>query len=388
MTTSDATSDDDALDIAVTETDVVPVALGDRAYDIHIGAGLLDFAGDDIAAVLARPKTLIVTDENVARLHLDTLADSLALADIAFDTVVLPAGEATKSFDHLRQLCGRILDAGLERHDAVIAFGGGVIGDITGFAAAIVRRGMKFIQIPTTLLAQVDSSVGGKTGINTAQGKNLIGAFHQPALVLADTEVLDTLPERELKAGYAEVLKYALLGDAAFFHWLRQQGPALLAGDGNARRHAIATSCRMKAAIVTADERESGRRALLNLGHTFGHALEAALGYDGTLLHGEAVAIGMAQAFRFSERLGLCPAGAADDVAAHLQAVGLPTGLKELHNRLPSAEELTAIMHQDKKAEGGKLVFVLARGIGEAFISHDVAEADVVAFLQEELARP
>ena len=388
MTTSDATSGDDALDIAVTETDVVPVALGDRAYDIQIGAGLLDFAGDDIAAVLARPRTLIVTDENVAKLHLDTLAGSLSMADIAFDTIVLPAGEATKSFDHLRQLCGRMLDAGLERHDAVIAFGGGVIGDITGFAAAIVRRGMRFIQIPTTLLAQVDSSVGGKTGINTAHGKNLIGAFHQPALVLADTEVLDTLPERELKAGYAEVLKYALLGDAAFFHWLRAHGPALLAGDMDARRHAIAVSCRMKAAIVAADERESGRRALLNLGHTFGHALEAALGYDGTLLHGEAVAIGMAQAFRFSERLGLCPTGAAAEVAAHLRAVGLPTGLKELHNRLPSAEQLTAIMHQDKKAEGGKLVFVLARGIGEAFISHDVAEADVAAFLQEELARP
>ena len=388
MTTSDPNPGDDALDIAVTETDMVPVALGDRAYDIQIGAGLLDFAGDDIAAVLARPRTLIVTDENVAKLHLDTLADSLSMADIAFDTVVLPPGEATKSFDHLRELCGRILDAGLERHDAVIAFGGGVIGDITGFAAAIVRRGMKFIQIPTTLLAQVDSSVGGKTGINTAQGKNLIGAFHQPALVLADTEVLDTLPERELKAGYAEVLKYALLGDAAFFHWLCTHGPALLAGDMDARRHAIAVSCRMKAAIVAADERESGRRALLNLGHTFGHALEAALGYDGTLLHGEAVAIGMAQAFRFSERLGLCPAGAAAEVAAHLQAVGLPTGLKELHNRLPSAEELTAIMHQDKKAEGGRLVFVLARGIGEAFIARDVSEGDVIAFLSEELARP
>ncbi len=377
--------DMDAPDIAVTETMVVPVALGERSYDIHIGAGLLDFAGSDIADVLARPKTLVVTDEHVAKLHLPALAESLADADIAFDTVILPPGEATKSFAQLQALVERILEAGLERNDAVIAFGGGVIGDLVGFAAAIARRGMPFIQIPTTLLAQVDSSVGGKTGINSRLGKNLIGAFHQPILVLADTAVLDTLPRRELLAGYAEVAKYGLLGDAAFFAWLEQNGRALLDGDLPARQTAIARCCEMKAAIVAADEREAGQRALLNLGHTFGHALEAALDYDGTLLHGEAVAIGMAQAFRFSERLGLCATGLAERVAAHLASVGLPTDLSGLRERLPDAAGLLAFMRQDKKAKQGRLVFVLVRDIGEAFLAADVEENELLAFLQDEL---
>jgi 3-dehydroquinate synthase len=376
----------DAPDISVTETLVVPVELGERAYEIQIGAGLLEFAGSDIAEHLPREKTLIITDENVAGLHLPVLEDSLRDAGIAFESVILPPGEATKCFARLEAVVERILEAGLERNDAVIAFGGGVIGDLAGFAAAIARRGMNFIQIPTTLLAQVDSSVGGKTGINSRLGKNLIGAFHQPRLVLADTAVLDTLPRRELLAGYAEVVKYGLLGDAAFFAWLEEHGQALLDGDMAARQKAIARSCEMKAEIVAADEREAGRRALLNLGHTFGHALEAALGYDGTLLHGEAVAIGMAQAFRFSERLGLCERGLAERVAAHLASVGLPVDLSGLRGRLPDAAGLLSYMRQDKKARQGRLVFILVRGIGEAFISADVSEKELLAFLEEELA--
>jgi len=376
---------DEGLDVAVCGTETVRVALGERAYDIQIGEGLLDFAGEALAEVLPRPRTLVITDENVARLHLPALMESLETFDIEAGTLVLPAGEATKSFARLQEVTDAILDAELERSDLIVAFGGGVIGDLAGFAAAVTRRGMGFVQIPTTLLAQVDSSVGGKTGINCVHGKNLIGAFHQPALVLADTAVLDTLPRRELLAGYAEVVKYGLLGDADFFGWLEENGTALLDGDMEARQKAIAHCCRMKADVVAADEREAGRRALLNLGHTFGHALEAALGYDGTLLHGEAVAIGMAQAFRFSERLGLCPAGEADRVAAHLRAAGLPVDVRAIHNRLPGPEELVAIMRQDKKAKGGRLVFILARGIGEAFIAEDIDAGAVTAFLREDM---
>ncbi len=377
----------EGLDVAVCGTETVRVALGDRAYDIQIGEGLLDFAGEALAEVLPRPRTLVVTDENVARLHLPALLESLETFDIEAGTLVLPAGEATKSFARLQEVTDAILAAELERSDFIVAFGGGVIGDLAGFAAAVTRRGMGFVQIPTTLLAQVDSSVGGKTGINCRHGKNLIGAFHQPALVLADTAVLDTLPRRELLAGYAEVVKYGLLGDADFFCWLEMHGTALLDGDMDARQTAIAHCCRMKADVVAADEREAGRRALLNLGHTFGHALEAALGYDGTLLHGEAVAIGMAQAFRFSERLGLCPEGEADRVAAHLRAAGLPVDVRAIHNRLPGPEELVAIMRQDKKAKGGRLVFILARGIGEAFIAEDVDAGAVTDFLREDMER-
>jgi len=378
---------DEGLDVAVCGTETVRVALGERTYDIQIGEGLLDFAGEALAEVLPRPRTLVVTDENVARLHLPALLESLETFDIEAGTLVLPAGEATKSFARLQEVTDAILAAELERSDLIVAFGGGVIGDLAGFAAAVTRRGMGFVQIPTTLLAQVDSSVGGKTGINCRHGKNLIGAFHQPALVLADTAVLDTLPRRELLAGYAEVVKYGLLGDADFFGWLEKNGTALLDGDMEARQKAIAHCCRMKADVVAADEREAGRRALLNLGHTFGHALEAALGYDGTLLHGEAVAIGMAQAFRFSERLGLCPSGEADRVAAHLLAAGLPVDVRAIHNRLPGPEELVAIMRQDKKAKGGRLVFILARGIGDAFIAEDIDAGAVAEFLREDMER-
>ncbi len=371
---------------AMDNTTVRVAAPGWPDYDIRIGPALLQQAGELIAPLLARPRTFVITDENVARLHLDTLQQSLNAAGIAHEVLVLPAGEATKSWENLQGVVEAILAAELERGDHIIAFGGGVIGDLAGFAAAIARRGMPFIQIPTTLLAQVDSSVGGKTGINSpTHGKNLIGAFHQPAIVIADTGVLKTLPRRELLAGYAEVVKYGLLGDAGFFGWLEEHGEQVLALEPEAIAHAVATSCRAKAAIVSEDAREKGRRALLNLGHTFGHALEAALGYDGTLLHGEGVAIGMAQAFRFSERLGICPPGRAERVAAHLAAAGLPTDVRAIHNRLPAAEELLALMRQDKKAQGGRLVFILARDIGEAFIARDVAEQDVLAFLRDEL---
>ena len=354
-------------------------------YDIHIGPGLLRRAGDMIAPLLTRPKTLVVTDENVARHHLPALRESLNAAGIDHDVIMLPPGEASKSWQRLEEVVGTVLAHKLERNDHIIAFGGGVIGDLAGFAAAIARRGMPFVQIPTTLLAQVDSSVGGKTGINSPHGKNLVGAFHQPSVVIADTGALATLPRRELLAGYAEVVKYGLLGDAGFFAWLEEHDTDVLALRPEAVMRAVATSCRAKAAIVTQDARERGVRALLNLGHTFGHALEAALGYDGTLLHGEAVAIGMVQAFRFSERLGLCPQGRAARVAAHLSAVGLPTDVRAIHNRLPAPEDLLALMRQDKKAQGGKLVFVLARDIGEAFIARDVSESDVLAFLRDEL---
>ena len=374
----------DGLEPSVCATETLRVSLGARSYDIEIGAGLLDFAGASVAELLERPKSLIVTDENLARLHLDALRESLEAAGVEASALVLPAGEATKSWQRLQEVVSAILEAGLERSDLIIAFGGGVIGDLAGFAAAITRRGMGFIQIPTTLLAQVDSSVGGKTGINCRHGKNLVGAFHQPALVLADTELLDTLPRRELLAGYAEVVKYGLLGDAAFFSWLEEAGEGLLEGDMEARQRAIAHCCRMKAEVVAADEREGGSRALLNLGHTFGHALEAALGYDGTLLHGEAVAIGMAQAFRFSKRLGLCPPEAVRRVEAHLASVGLPVDARAIHNRLPGPEALVEIMRQDKKAKGGRLVFILARDIGEAFIAADVDAGQVADFLREE----
>ena len=365
----------------------VRVRLDERSYDILIGRGLLAAAGERIRPLLRRPVTAIVTDETVAGLHLAALEGSLAAAGIASRAVVLPPGEATKCWSQLARLCDERLAAGIERSDHIVAFGGGVIGDLAGFAAAVLRRGVGFVQVPTTLLAQVDSSVGGKTGINSAHGKNLIGAFHQPALVIADTGLLDTLPPRELAAGYAEVAKYGLLGDAAFFAWLEANLDALLAGDEAARVHAVRTSCAAKAAVVAEDEREAGRRALLNLGHTFGHALEAATGYSQTLLHGEAVAIGMVLAFRYSQRCGLCPAGTAERVAGHLGRAGLPTSLAALAGRLPGAAELVAVMRQDKKAEAGRLTFILARGIGEAFVERAVDEAEVARFLAEELDR-
>jgi 3-dehydroquinate synthase len=365
----------------------VAVGLGGRSYHILIGDGLIASAGMHVRPLLPRPFTAIVTDENVARLHLPALQAALKAHGIDASAIILPPGEKTKSFAELASLCDKLLAAGIERQDKIMALGGGVIGDLSGFAAAILRRGVGLIQVPTSLLAQVDSSVGGKTGINSVHGKNLIGAFKQPELVLADLAVLDTLPPRELAAGYAEVAKYGLLGDAPFFEWLEANAALIMRGDAEARAYAVGKSCAAKAAIVMADETEQGARALLNLGHTFGHALEAATGYSSRLLHGEGVAIGMVQAFRFSERLGHCGKGTSERVARHLQSVGLPTRVSDIEGQLPSAAEFLTLMHQDKKAEGGALTFILARGIGQAFIAKAVPEADVMDFLAEDMKR-
>ena len=351
----------------------VKVELGERAYDIEIGTGFLAKAGDMIAAQLGKRKCAIVTDENVAALHLAKLQQSLDKAGLDHETIVLAPGEATKNFVPLASACEKLLQTQIERDDLIIAFGGGVIGDLAGFAASILRRGMRFVQIPTTLLSQVDSSVGGKTGINTPQGKNLIGTFHQPSLVIIDTDVLETLPERELKAGYAEVVKYGLIDDAAFFTWLEDNGERLLSGDLQARTHAIATSCRSKARIVAQDERESGVRALLNLGHTFGHALEAFANYDGSLLHGEGISIGMVMAYELSEQLGLCKKGATARVEQHFKTVGLPTRISDISTKDgPHADALLNAMAQDKKVKDGKLVFIMARDIGDSYIDNDI----------------
>ena len=365
----------------------VNVALGERSYDVLIGPGLLAEAGALIAARLGKVKCGIVTDENVARHHLAALEASLKAAGLNAQPVILKPGEATKSFRELAPLCERLLEMGLERGDIVVPFGGGVIGDLAGFAAGILRRGVRFVQVPTSLLAQVDSSVGGKTGINTPQGKNLIGVFHQPSLVIADTNVLTTLPAREMRAGYAEVAKYGLLGDASFFAWLEKNWPAIFANGGPPLSHAVETSVSAKSAIVARDETETGDRALLNLGHTFGHALEAWTGYSDRLLHGEGVAIGMAQAFRFSEELGLCPAGSSDRVTRHLKAVGLPTRIGDIPGGKVDCDELVRLMGQDKKVQQRKLTFILVRGIGEAFIARDVPPDKVRAFLRQEIER-
>lgn len=363
----------------------INVALGERSYDITIADGLLAHAGRTIAPLLTRPVTAIVTDENVAHHHLKTLTDSLTRAGIRHTSIILPAGEASKSYIRLAQVCDDIIAAGIERNDRIIALGGGVIGDLAGFAAAIVRRGIDFIQIPTSLLAQVDSSVGGKTGINSRHGKNLVGAFHQPVAVLADINLLNTLPARELASGYAEVAKYGLLGDAEFFGWLEENAPRIFAGDPQARIQAIRTSCQAKADIVARDEREAGDRALLNLGHTFGHALESATGYSDKLLHGEGVAIGMAQAFRFSEKLGICAPGAAARVKKHLKSVGLPTDVSGIRAHLPDAAGLVEIMRQDKKAEAGRINFILVKDVGSAYIDKTIEEDGLVKFLEAEL---
>jgi 3-dehydroquinate synthase len=363
--------------------DTVTVGLGDRSYDILVGAGLLADAGTLVGAALRRPRTFVVTDANVAALHLETLLDALKGAGIEAGVHVLPAGEQTKSFTHLEALLGAMLDARLERRDRVIALGGGVIGDLTGFAASILRRGIGFIQIPTTLLSQVDSSVGGKTGINTRQGKNLVGTFHQPSLVLADTTVLDTLPRRELGAGYAEVLKYGLIRDAGFFQWLEEHGAEVMAGDPAARAYAVATSCQAKADVVAADEFETGERALLNLGHTFGHALEAETGYGDRLLHGEGVAIGMVLAFELSARLGLCDPQAPATVRRHLRMLNLPASPADIPGPPLAARALIDHMAQDKKVTDGRITFVLARAIGEAFLTNEV-DTDVVEDLLNE----
>jgi len=365
----------------------VSVELGSRSYGITIADGLLAHAGEAVAPLLARPLTTIVTDENIARHHLGTLTTSLDKAGVKHTSIILPAGESTKSYAQLAKVCDGLIAAGMERNDRIIAFGGGVIGDLAGFAAAIVRRGIGFIQIPTSLLAQVDSSVGGKTGINSPHGKNLVGAFHQPVAVLADINVLNTLPGRELAAGYAEVAKYGLLGDAQFFSWLEENAQRIFSGDPQARVQAIRTSCEAKAAIVARDEKEAGDRALLNLGHTFGHALESATGYSDKLLHGEGVAIGMAQAFRFSEQLGICRPGAAARMENHLRSVGLPTSVSGIRQHLPDAHGLVKIMRQDKKAEAGRINFVLVKDVGHAYIDKTIEEDGLIRFLEAEFKR-
>jgi 3-dehydroquinate synthase len=361
----------------------VRVDLGERSYDIHIGPDLLAYAGGAMKPLLKQKRVFIVTDENVAARHLKMLQTALDAEKIAHTTEILPPGESTKDFAHLERLLDRMQEAGCERSTTIVAFGGGVIGDLAGFAAAILLRGVPFIQIPTTLLAQVDSSVGGKTAIDTRWGKNLVGAFYQPRLVLADIGLLATLPEREVKAGYAEIVKYGLIDNLEFFGWLEKNGAALLAGDLEARRYAVSMSCMSKAEIVAEDERESGKRALLNLGHTFAHAFETEAGYGDLLLHGEAVSIGMVAAFMLSVRLGLCPQGDLDRLRRHLVATQMPVRLPAMNGRPWDAARLVEHMGSDKKVKDGKIGFILAGGIGQAFQSHDVPTGEAMAVLQD-----
>ncbi|MEX2453059.1 MAG: 3-dehydroquinate synthase [Rhodospirillaceae bacterium] len=368
------------------DTETLRVELGDRSYEILIGAGLIADAGRAIRDTVGARKCWIVSDDTVAPLYLEPLRAALGAAGLTAESIILPAGEATKSFASVERVVNAVLDGAPERSSTLIALGGGVVGDIAGFAASVILRGINFVQIPTTLLSQVDSSVGGKTGINTRHGKNLAGAFYQPRLVIADTAVLDTLPRRELLAGYAEVVKYGLIRDAGFFAWLERHGPTLVAGDSQARKFAVRESCAAKAAIVVADERENDVRALLNFGHTFGHALEAETGYSGEMLHGEAVSIGMAMAFELSEFLDLCPAESVGRVKAHFAEVGLPTALPTAQGRRWDAATLVRHMGHDKKVRDGRVTFILARGIGEAFIARDVDLGDVERLLAGRIA--
>ena len=367
------------------QNQTVEVTLGKRSYDILIGSGLVVSAGKEIARRFPGKRVVVVTDENVAALHLGMLTQSLRDSGIDVVPIVVKAGEKSKCFETLEAVTSNILDNRMERGDFVIAFGGGVVGDLAGFAAGIVRRGMNLIQIPTSLLAQVDSSVGGKTGIDTRQGKNLIGVFYQPKLVIADTEILDTLPEREFRAGYAEVAKYGLINQPDFFEWLEKNWKQIFLG-GHERVEAIARSCRSKADVVAHDERETGERALLNLGHTFGHALETVTNYDSNrLVHGEGVAIGMVLAHQFSNFLGLCPADVATRVETHLNSVGLPVALQDVPGGVPDAETLMKIISQDKKVEHGSLTFILTRGLGQSFIAKNVPPEKVLTFLKQKL---
>ncbi len=356
-------------------TELIHIGLGPRSYNVHVAPGIAAQAGA-LLKPFARGVVPVVTDNNVAKFHAAGVIGSLRAAGLEPRLVTLEPGEQIKSFAGLEKLCSLLIDSGVERGGLIVALGGGVIGDLAGLAAGLVKRGLDFAQIPTTLLAQVDSSVGGKTAIDMPQGKNLVGLFHQPKAVIADTSLLATLPRRELLSGYAEVVKYGALGDLQFFAWLEANAPKLLGGQSDAVVRAVAHCVRMKAAIVARDEREAGDRALLNLGHTFGHALETAIGYSGVLLHGEAVAIGMVMAFRLSAKLGLCPHADGDRVGHHLQAVGLPVSLDSVSPR-PSTDELLAHMMHDKKATGGKLTFVLVRGLGKAVVSDDVPLAAV-----------
>ena len=363
----------------------VSVDLGKRSYDVLVGEGLLAEAAQYISPLLKQDRVFIVTDEHIAPLHLEFLERSLCDSGISFETMVLPAGDRTKNFTHLRKLIEELLTRKIERSSTIVALGGGVIGDLAGFAASITLRGIDYIQIPTTLLAQVDSSVGGKTAINTEHGKNLVGMFHQPRLVLADITTLDTLPQREFLAGYAEIVKYGLINDPEFFSWLEGHGSALRDGDRPGRIHAVVTSCRAKAEIVAADEREAGQRALLNLGHTFGHALEAETGFSDMLLHGEGVALGMSMAFDLSVRMGLCPAEDSARVHSHFAAIGLNTNLDHIQGISWQSETLLDHMRRDKKIKDGRMTFVLVEGIGRAFLSRDVAQQDLIATLEDSI---
>ena len=366
-------------------TNTVHVNLPGRAYDIEIGPGVVTLAAARIGAMTKRRHVAIITDDNVERFHLGKLEAHLHDAGFTTAAISVPQGEVSKGWAQLERCTEWLLSQKVERGDVVVAFGGGIVGDLAGFAAAIMRRGVRFVQIPTTLLAQVDSSVGGKTGINSPMGKNLIGAFHQPSLVLADTDFLETLPARDFLSGYGEVVKYGLLGDADFFAWLENNATAMAAGDTDARVHAVTRSCEMKAAIVMRDETEQGDRALLNLGHTFCHALEAATGYSDRLLHGEGVAIGCALAFDLSAQLGLCSQESPSRVRAHLAAMGMKTNLSDIPGDLPDAPALLELMGQDKKVKDGQLRFILARSIGDAFITSDVPTEAVLKTLNDQL---
>ena len=364
----------------------IKVPLDKRAYYIEIGQGLLSNAAQYILPLLHRRKVVIVTDKNVSALHSKTLVDSLDAAGIFHSTLTLPPGEATKSWAFLQETVEFLLKERVERADVVIALGGGVIGDLVGFAAAILRRGVRFVQVPTSLLAQVDSSVGGKTGINTSEGKNLVGAFHQPCLVLVDVDVLKTLDQRDFMSGYGEVVKYGLLGNEVFFSWLEKNGSAIFMGDTEARLEAIRMSCQIKVDIVIKDETEQGDRALLNLGHTFGHALEAATGYSNRLLHGEGVAIGCVLAFELSARLGLCSQEAPLRLRSHLRTMGMKIDISDIKGSLPNSVELLSIMAQDKKVVDGKLNFILVKDIGKSFIMSDIDEDIILSVLNDSRA--
>jgi 3-dehydroquinate synthase len=366
--------------------ETVRVDLGDRSYDILVGAGAMARLGEAVVARFGRRRAFIVTDDQVARHWLEPAEAALRAAGCETAHVVLPSGEATKSFSQLEQLLDWLLSARLGRDGLIVALGGGVVGDLAGFAAAVALRGLDYVQVPTTLLSQVDSSVGGKTAINTRHGKNLVGSFHQPGLVLIDTTVLDTLPRREVLAGYAEVLKYGLIRHREFFEWLEANGAKVLAGDPDARRHAIVESCRAKARVVAVDEREAGERALLNFGHTFGHALEAEAGFDGRLLHGEAVSIGMVLALELSRAMGLCDGQDADRARRHLGAVGLPLDIASITgSNAWAVPDLVNHMRHDKKVLGGRMHFVLVRGIGDAFVTADVDEAEATRVIAQSL---
>lgn len=369
-----------------TEAERVHVALGDRSYDIIVGDNAINQCGEIIAKVATSDRTIVITDENVAPHWLDKVIQSLEGAGLSAKSIILPPGEHAKSYRQLEALLDQLLDQGIDRKTTLIALGGGVIGDLTGFAAAIVLRGINFVQIPTTLLSQVDSSVGGKTGIDTRQGKNLVGAFHQPLCVIADTATLDTLPARERRCGYAEVIKYGVINDRVFFDWLIENGQRVLDGDPDARREAVIRSCKSKAAVVAADEKEAGLRALLNLGHTFGHAIEAQIGFDDVLKHGEAVAIGMVMALDMSARLAVAPESARDELKDHLDALGLPTTLTGLVGDNWTSAALLEHMGRDKKTEGNQLTFILARDIGNSFVAKDVDPEPVAATLDAFIA--